>query len=772
MSTSSMELLGTLARRALEAGHGVLTEPELYSVLNAAGLRAPEHVVLGVDGEGPPPPAGAVVMKVVSRDILHKSDVGGVRFLDTAEVTPALVKDFLAQTAKRWAEVHGRAPGIEGALVMKKVSFDRSRPGAELIVGLRASADFGLVGMVGLGGVKTELFGSRLPRREATALFSCARVGSALRELKETLVYRDLMGQLRGSTQVVTHEAWEKLLGFLCDVAHAFPPTAEGSGGRGDDAQQLARRRARPEQLNRPALEELEFNPFVVDAAGHFVPVDGLARVAWAKPEAVRPPVKKLKAFFEPKTVCVAGVSSKGVNMGRIILRNLLRDGFTADRLVVLKPGDTEVDGVRCVASPAELKERVDLAVLAVPAGLVPELMQQLVEGEKAEGVIVIPGGMAETEGGKEKQARLEQLLARSRETTWGGPVVCGPNSMGVVSAAGSYDTTFIPAHRLPPRTGALKNLAFLSQSGAFTITRGSHLEQLAPRYVVSAGNQMDLGIADFVAYAAEDEQVQVIAAYVEGFKPGDGARFLHAAEAARAKGKRVVLYKGGRSPEGQGTAAGHTAAIAGDYRACWHLSRAAGVLVAESFAEFEGLVRVSCGLAGRELGKRRVMLLSNAGFEVVGMADQLRGETWGLELAKLSPQTQARMRSSLSKFKLDGLVEVKNPLDITPTSPDAGYLELARAALEDDGVDALVLGLVPMSPALASLGAGGESELISNATSLAQTLPGLFRETKKPVVVVVDAGRLYDPLVQTLEAAGLPVFRRADEAVRALGSL
>ncbi|MFZ5442506.1 MAG: acetate--CoA ligase family protein [Myxococcota bacterium] len=749
--SKAIETLESLARRALQAGQAVLTEPELYAVLAAAGLTPPPHEVLDGEGRGEVTLRGPVVLKVVSRDILHKSDVGGVRFLDAAEVTPALVKEFLADTARRWAEAHGRQPTLEGALVMQKVGFDRSRPGAELIVGLRASADFGMVGMVGLGGVKTELFGSRLPRREATALFSCARVGVAMRELKETLVYRDLMGQLRGSSQVVTHEAWEKLLGFLCEVAHAFPTTGDTS---------------------RPALEELEFNPFVVDAQGHFVPLDGLARVSWATPEPVRPPLQKLKAFFEPKTVCVAGVSSKGVNMGRIILRNLLRDGFAPAQLTVIKPGDSEIDGVRCVASPAELPSRVDLAVLAVSASVVPELMGQFVEGEKAEGLIVIPGGMAETAGGKEKQASLEALLRRSRATPWGGPVVCGPNSMGVVSAAGSYDTTFIPAHRLPPRTGALKNLAFLSQSGAFTITRGSHLEQLAPRYVVSAGNQMDLGIADFVAWAAEDEQVQVIAAYVEGFKPGDGQRFLHAAEAARAKGKRVILYKGGRSPEGQGTAAGHTAAIAGDYRACWHLSRAAGVLVAETFAEFEGLVRVSCALAGRELGPRRVMLLSNAGFEVVGMADQLRGETWGLELARLSDETKARVRATLARFKLDELVEVKNPLDLTPSSPDAGYEAVARAVLEDDGVDALVLGLVPMSPALATLGAGEPAELITQATSLAQTLPEVFRATKKPLVVVVDAGRLYDPLVQALEAAGLPVFRRADEAVRALGSL
>jgi acyl-CoA synthetase (NDP forming) len=499
---------------------------------------------------------------------------------------------------------------------------------------------------------------------------------------------------------------------------------------------------------------------------GRLVPVDALARVAWAKPAAARAPARKLKTFFEPKRVAVAGVSSKGVNLGRIILRNLLRDGFAPEQLVVLKPDEAEVDGVRCVAGPEALDAPVDLAVLAVAAQAVPELLDGLVRGEKAEGVIVVPGGMAETEGGKEKQAKLEQVLRRSRATPWGGPVVCGPNSMGVTSLPGHYDTTFIPAERLPPRTGPLRNLAFLSQSGAFTITRGSHFAQVVPRYLVSAGNQMDLGIPDFVSYVTQDPEVKVIAAYVEGFKPGDGARFIAAAEAAKAAGKRVILYKGGRSPEGQGTAAGHTAAIAGDYRVCWHLARAAGVLVAESFAEFEGLVRVSCALAGREWRGRRAMLVSNAGFEVVGMADQLRGEGWQLELARLSAETKAAAQATLARFKLDALVEVKNPLDLTPSAPDAAYHELAEMLLADDGVDALVLGVVPMSPQLAALGA----ELALPA-SLARTLPALFARTRKPLVLVVDAGALYDPLVQALEAGGLPVFRRGDEAVRALGS-
>ncbi len=521
-----------------------------------------------------------------------------------------------------------------------------------------------------------------------------------------------------------------------------------------------------------PALEELEFNPLVVDATGRLVAVDALARVTAARVQSPRPPTARLRAFFEPARVAVAGVSSKGVNMGRIILRNLLRDGFTPEQLVVLKPGDTEIDGVRCVPGPSALPERVDLAVLAVAAGAVPELMQGLIAHEKAEGVIVIPGGMAEKEGGAATQQALEAQLAASRATAWGGPVVCGPNSMGVTSLPGHYDTTFIPAHRMPARRGALRNLAFISQSGAFTITRGSHLEQVVPRYLVSAGNQMDLAVSDFVSYVAADPEVDVIAAYVEGFQAGDGERFLAAARSAHAVGKRVILYKGGRSPEGQGTAAGHTAAIAGDYRACWHLVRAEGVLVAETFSEFEGLVRVSCALAGRARRGNRVMLMSNAGFEVVGMADHLRGESHALTLAALSADTQRQVQAALARCHVEGLVDVKNPLDVTPSAPDSAHLEIARVVLGDDAVDAVVLGLVPMSPALATLGAASdERETLAAAESLARTLPPLFAATKKPLVVVVDAGRLYDPLVQALEDGGVPVFRRADEAVRALGA-
>ena len=747
--TSALQRLGELSRAALAEGRAVLLEPELYGILSAARVAVPAHLWIPAGaGTVELPTAlrdGPVVLKVVSPDILHKTDVGGVRFLDGAEVTTEVVAGFLRSVAQAWERAHGRRPDLRGALVMARVDVDGTRLGAEVLIGLRHTRDFGFVGLVGLGGVKAELLGTRLPREEAAAIFLPEDAETPLTEVRKTLAYRDLAGQLRGSAPAVGDAAWRSILSLLSTLAH------EVDGVR---------------------LEELELNPLVLSREGRLMAVDAMARVTRATYPPSPRPLQKLDPFFRPRTICVAGVSGKAVNMGRVILRNLVSDGFPVERLSVLKPGQSEVDGVRCFPSPAELPERVDLAVLAVAAGALPELFEDFLRHDRAQGVIVIPGGMAETASGVATQRKLEGMLADARARPGNGPLVLGPNSMGVVSLPGGYDTTFIPEHKLPRARGPVRNLAFISQSGAFTLTRASHLPQLSPRYVVAAGNQMDLTIADLVEYLAEDGGVQVLAVYVEGFQPGDGRRFLETARRARRKGKRVILYQAGRSPEGAGTAAGHTASIAGDARVCWHLARAAGVSVAETFADFEGQVRVACTLAGREVRGRRVMLMSNAGFEVVAMADALHGETYALTLAELAPSTKDALRAVLRRHELAGLVEVKNPLDVTPGAADAVHLEIARAVLADERVDALVLGVVPFSPAVSTLAeAPDERQTLRHPGSLASTLPALFRETNKPLVTVVDAGLLYEPLVSALETGGLPVFRAADAAVRALGA-
>lgn len=288
---------------------------------------------------------------------------------------------------------------------------------------------------------------------------------------------------------------------------------------------------------------------------------------------------------------------------------------------------------------------------------------------------------------------------------------------------------------------------------------------------MVTAGNQLDVTLSDCVGYATQDPEVDVLAVYAEGFQAGDGARFLEAARRAREAGKVVVLYKGGRSPEGQGAAGGHTASIAGEYRITWHLARAAGALVAETFDDFEGLVHLGAALARVEPQGRRVFLMSNAGFEAVGMADSLRGEGWSLTAAKLGGDTLATLKASLGRYKIDALVDVKNPLDVTPVAPDGVHLECARAVLADPGVDALVMGLVPMSPAMSTLPESAEPrDRLDHPESLAKNLGRVASESGKPVVAVVDAGALYDPLARALEADGVPVLRLADRAVRLLG--
>jgi len=746
---AAVDLLRDLAARALAENRSVLMEHEVYSVLREAGLPVPEHALVAPGGAVPASMRGAVVVKIASPDILHKSDVGGVRFVDdAAAVTPDALGVFVRAASAAFETKEKKAPDVRGALVMRRVAFDAARLGAEVIAGLRWSRDFGFVGMIGLGGVKTEVFGSRLPRAEANAIFDPLRPDDAMREVRATLAYADLAGNLRGSTRIVDDEAWHRLLLLFEAISRALAPV--GAAGN-------------------PAILELEMNPLVADGTGVLVPVDALARLRRAVAAPPLRPLHKLEKLFRPRTVAVAGVSAKGVNMGRIILRNLLRDGFPPERLYVLKPGDETVDGVRCTA---RLPERVDIAVLAVAAPAVPDLVDALAGEDRAETIIVVPGGMAEKEGGASLQKRIEDSVARSRSRPGGGPLVCGPNSMGVACAVHPLDTTFIPEHKLPRPAGAPGNLAFVSQSGAFTITRMSHLARLAPRYLVSAGNQMDLAVSDYVSFVARDPEVRTIAVYVEGFQPGDGARFLDAARAAVKDGRTVVLYKGGRSPEGRGTAAGHTASIAGDYRTAWHLARAAGVPVAESFGEFDALVKTACTMAGRPVRGRRVALVSNAGFEAVGMADNLRGEGRGLALAKPAPGTLQRIRAALARERVDALVDVRNPMDLTPSATDALHVEVARAFLADPGVDALVVGAVPMSPAMATLAhAENPAERLANPASVAHGWPALLRETDKPVVAVVDAGSLFDPLVEALEAGGLPVFRAADEAVRALGA-
>jgi acyl-CoA synthetase (NDP forming) len=517
-------------------------------------------------------------------------------------------------------------------------------------------------------------------------------------------------------------------------------------------------------------IEEFEVNPFSVVGA-HLAPLDGLCAFTPASQPLPARPIHKIKSLLEPQSAAIIGVSARSMNMGRIVLGNILGGGFDPKRITVVRPGAEEIDGVPCVASVADLPEKVDLFVVAVGADQVPGVIDDLLNHDKAESVILIPGGLGEKSGSEGMARELQERIHAAHQTPGGGPIFIGGNSLGVISHPGRYDTMFIPETKLPKSRGDHpRNTCFLSQSGAFIIANLSRMPWFDPAFALSIGNQIDVTASDLLTFIKDDPRIDVFAVYMEGFQQGDGLEFARAVKETVALGKDVVFYKAGRTSEGRSATAGHTASVAGDYAVCEAALEEAGAWVAKDFNEFSDLLRLCTHFRGMSIGDNRVAAVSNAGFEAVGMADAIRVGRAEITLHPFAGDTRRRLEEILVQFKLDGLVDVKNPFDITPMAPDEAYAQLLATILDDPNIDGAVVGIVPLTPALQTLpGEPGAKQSVLNSTSVCQLLPQIALQKGKPVVMVVDSGELFDPMEAALVEGGLPVFRSADRAMRAL---
>jgi acyl-CoA synthetase (NDP forming) len=298
-----------------------------------------------------------------------------------------------------------------------------------------------------------------------------------------------------------------------------------------------------------------------------------------------------------------------------------------------------------------------------------------------------------------------------------------------------------------------------------------SKLTFLDPAYAISIGNQIDLTAGDFLHFLNGIEELQTIAFYMEGFCNHDGQNFAQAVRQAIPKGKEVIFYKAGRTPEGKNALSGHTASIAGDYMVCESCISQAGAMVAETFNVFEGLLRLSSTLHNKQIKGNRLAAISNAGYESVGIADNLLGEDYRLEIADLGENSRSRLQTILADAKLDSLAAVHNPLDITPMASEDVYVAVLETLLDDPDIDAVVIAIVPLSPILHTLPMEkGGNTCDAPPNSIVERITALGRASEKPLVVVVDSGPLYDFLAEDFQIHGLPVFRSADIAVGVLG--
>jgi acyl-CoA synthetase (NDP forming) len=670
----------------------------------------------------------AVVIKGTAMDVWHKSDLGLVKF---EAFEPGTVWAH-HERMKALGSAHGE---YVGTLVARQVDFKKvTGMPCEALVALRKTPDAGWTIVVGIGGVLTNAWGEEIrPLLWPVALTSPEQ---ALADFKAHWLGRTWLGTMRQG-KALTDEA--KLASFFQGLWKLV------------------------ELLEAEGATLLEMNPMVLDETGRPIALDGVGTTEVAAPAVPAPvfdPARIQEVLLRPRTIALAGISNKPGNPGRIILDNLLDGGMEREGIIPIKPGTPEIDGLPCLSGVEDLAARpVDMLILSLPAPVAVEAIEQLCsQGGGAEVVYLVSGGIGDGADKSGFGKRVMALLADRRAKGLWTPLIIGPNGLGFLSADKRLNTLFIPKAKLPAELPG-GPLALVSQSGAFLVSRLSACPFLPMRYACSIGNQMDLRLSGFLKALGHDPELKVLATYVEGFAPGDLLDFSLAAKELTAQGRRVVLYKGGRSQAGMAAASSHTGALAGD----WELQKAlllrAGVIVCESLADFDAVLTWLASFPEGKPGKTAVV--TNAGFESVVSADLVEG---GLEAVHLGASEEAELAAIIERHGLAGLVGAHLPLDLTPMAGEAPYLEGVELVAKG-AADSVVVGLVPLTQRLNTADP-------AKMDAFAQALLGIARRTGTRIGVAVDAGSVYEPYREAMMKAGLPLFATMERALLGLRKL
>ena len=380
-----------------------------------------------------------------------------------------------------------------------------------------------------------------------------------------------------------------------------------------------------------------------------------------------------IESFFTPKRVAVIGASRDPHKLGYGVIRNLLKYNFKGEIFPVNKNA-SEILDIPCYSSVEELPDGIDLAVVVLPATIVPKIIEQC--GEKnIKNAIVVSGGFSET---GEEGEELEEKLRETAEKL--GIRIIGPNCIGTIDTHAPVNTTFVVG--MPEQGG----IGFISQSGAMVAAvidwaRGAGV---GFSRIVSLGNQIDVTETEMIDLIGNDRQTEVITAYAEGVS--DGAQFLKISREIARK-KPFVILKGGQSEKGAEAVSSHTGALSGSKEAYSAAFRKSGVLEAKTMEEMFDWARA---LAWQPLPKgKNVAVLTNAGGPAILAVDAL--EKAGMEMAPLTDETRAYLKSRLPKA-----ASAKNPVDVLAGSGPATYTLALEALLTDETVDAVVVIQAP----------------------------------------------------------------------------
>lgn len=446
---------------------------------------------------------------------------------------------------------------------------------------------------------------------------------------------------------------------------------------------------------------------------------------------------EKLWALLRPNSIAVVGASRDPSKIGSRILRNILSSGFQGV-VYAVNPNASEVLGVRCYSSVLDVPGVIDLAVVAVPARFVPQVIEECGrKGVKA--VAVISSGFKEV-GNIELEKEVVEIAKKH------GIRLLGPNIVGVWDTRTPVNYSFIDANPLPG------SVAFISQSGAlmtsllwWTRERGIGFSCL-----ISIGNRADVGEADLLALLREDPRTRVVAIYIEGLGVGEGRRFLDEAFETSTV-KPVIVLKAGRSEAAVEAIRSHTGSLAGSDEVYEAALKQARALRAASLRE---LFNWALALAlSPEPGEGTAVILTHGGGAGVIATDALSG--MGVPLAPLPQDLQERLRKFMPPFG-----STRNPVDLTGMMTAESLRGSLVEVLRDPRVGAVLVW--------AGQGAIPTPEELGEAVISAVGEAGLA----KPLIVSITGGGECREVLKKLIQAGVPSYESPEDAASALAAV
>src|ERR1700730_10183743 len=388
-----------------------------------------------------------------------------------------------------------------------------------------------------------------------------------------------------------------------------------------------------------------------------------------------------LDSFFAPDSIALIGASRDLEKIPGRLLSMLRKNGFPG-KLYPINPNYGDIDGLQCFPSIADVGQKIDLAIVIIPARAVLGALEQCAAAG-VRNTVIISSGFAE-EGGD--SAAMQEAIADLASTT--GMRISGPNAEGFYSEAQRVAATFSPTVDVKPDAPRLvattRRIGIVAQSGGigFAIYHPAKALGIALSYVVSAGNESDLGAGEFLDYMVQDASTDVILLFIEGIR--DVAKFLAAARRAAESGKPVIVTKVGRSGAGERAAASHTASMAGWYAAYDAVFAKYGIIVSNDLGE---AVTIAAVLTTSPMPKGdRVAVLTVSGGAGIWGADTVSQQ--GLQVPELPAPIQAEIAKLLPSYGA-----TRNPIDVTAQGVHSGGLQKSIDLLDvSDEVDAILV--------------------------------------------------------------------------------